>query len=196
MMNNDKINKGIQERLINYNENTKLKMFFDIEMELTNRNIIFENSNELKRNKKINTDIVNKNIKMVKQPKETILKSDNYYVNRTIEDQKSNYLNKFYKHQTIPKKSKFPDRGVNMPNMVTGYNHNILSNNTVDIENDLTNRNLILTNCDEKNKKEHIQPSMKNINMVKFFENNEIVYIPEPLVIEQCQRPKGPFCQR
>lgn len=196
MMNNDKINKGIQERLINYNENTKSKMFFDIEMELTNRNIIFENSNELKRNKKINTDIVNKNIKMVKQPKETILKSDNYYVNRTIEDQKSNYLNNFYKHQTIPKKSKFPDRGVNMPNMVTGYNHNILSNNTVDIENDLTNRNLILTNCDEKNKKEHIQPSMKNINMVKFFENNEIVYIPEPLVIEQCQRPKGPFCQR
>lgn len=196
MMNNDKINKGIQERLINYNQNTKSKIFFDIEMELTNRNVIFENSNELKRNKKINTDIVNKNIKMVKQPKETILKSDNYYVNRTVEDQKSNYLNKFYKHQTIPKKSKFPDRGVNMPNMVTGYNHNILSNNTVDIENDLTNRNSILTNCDEKNKKEHIQPSMKNINMVKFFENNEVVYIPEPLVIEQCQRPKGPFCQR
>jgi len=196
MMNNDKINKGIQERFINYNENTKPNMFFDIEMELTNRNIIFENSNELKRNKKINTDIVNKNFKMVKQPKETILKSDKYYVNRTIEDQKSNYLNKFYKHQTIPKKSKFPDRGVNMPNMVTGYNHNILSNNTVDIENDLTNRNSILTKCKEINKKEHIQPSIKNINMVKFFENNEVVYIPEPLVIEQCQRPKGPFCQR
>ena len=107
MMNNDKINKGLQEILVNYNKNIKLDSFFDIEMELTNRNIIFENSNELKRNKKINTDIVNKNIKMVKQPKETILKSDNYYINRTIEDQKSNYLNKFYKHKRYLKKQNF-----------------------------------------------------------------------------------------
>ena len=79
--------------------------------------------------------------------------------------------------------------------MVSGYNHNVLSNNTVDIENDLTNRNLILTKCDEKNKKEFVQPSIKNINMIKFFENNKVVYIPEPLVIEQHQRPNGPFCQ-
>ena len=92
MMNNDKINKGLQERFINYNKNIKSEMFFDIEMELSNRNIIFENSNEYKRNKKINTDIVDKNIKILKRPKETFLKSDNYYIKRTIEDQKSNYL--------------------------------------------------------------------------------------------------------
>ena len=194
-MNNDKINERIQERFAIFNEDTKLDTIFDIEMELTNRNIIFENSNELKRNKKINTDFINNNIKMVKKPTENILKSDKYYINRTIDDEKSNYLNTFYKHQSIPKKSKFPDRGVNMPNMVSGYNHNVLSNNTVDIENDLTNRNLILTKCDEKNKKEFIQPSIKNINMIKFFENNDVLYIPEPLVIEQYQRPNGPFCQ-
>ena len=32
--------------------------------------------------------------------------------------------------------------------------------------------------------------------MLEFFENDNTVYIPEPLVIEKCQRPKGPFCQR
>jgi len=196
MMNNDKINKGIQERLVNYNKNVINDIFFDIEMELTNRNLIFENSNEDKRNKKINTDIIDKNIKLTKPPKETLLKSDNYYINRSVEEQKSNYLNKFYKHQTIPKKSKFPEMGINMPSMINGFNHNVLSNNTIDIENDLTNRNLILTKCNETNKKEHIQPIIKNIKTIKFFENNKNVYIPEPLVIEQCQRPKGPFCQR
>ena len=50
MMNNDKINKGIQERLVNYNKNVINDIFFDIEMELTNRNLIFENSsNRLKK---------------------------------------------------------------------------------------------------------------------------------------------------
>ena len=86
--------------------------------------------------------------------------------------------------------------GINMPSMINGFNHNVLSNNTIDIENDLTNRNLILTKCNETNKKEHIQPIIKNIKTITFFENNKNVYIPEPLIIEQCQRPKGPFCQR
>ena len=63
-------------------------------------------------------------------------------------------------------------------------------------KNNLTNRNLILTNCDETKKKENIKPSIKNINMIEFFKKNKTVYIPEPLVIEQCQRPKGPFCQQ
>ena len=196
MMNNDKINKGLQERLVNYNKNIKLDSFFDIEMELTNRNIIFENSNEYRRNKKINTDIVDKNVNMVKRPKETNLKSDKYYINLAVEDQKSNFLNKFYKHQAVPRKTKFPNMGINMPNMVTGYNHNILSKNTVDIENDLTNRNIILTKYNETNKKEHIIPVIKNINNVKFFKKNNTIFIPEPLIIENCQRPKGPFCQR
>ena len=111
-MNNDKINERIQERFAFFNKDTKLDTNFDIEMELTNRNIIFENSNELKRNKKINTDIVNKNIKMLKNPTETILKSDKYYINRTIDDEKSNYLNTFYKHQSIPKKVNFQIRAL------------------------------------------------------------------------------------
>ena len=81
-----------------------------------------------------------------------------------------------------------------MPNMKTGYTHNVLSNNTVDIENELTNRNLILTNCDEINKKHNVTPSIKNINMLEFFEKNKTTYIPEPLVVETFQRPKGPFC--
>ena len=195
MMNNDKINKGLQERFANLKKNVKSNIIFDIEMELTNRNIIFENSNNYKRNKKINTDIVNKNVKITKIPKETSLKNDIFYINRTAEDQKKNYLNKFYKHQTIPEQSKFPDMGINMPKMVTGYNHNILSDNTVDIENDIKNKNSILMKGNETNKKEHIDPYINNINMVTFFENNKTTYIPEPLVIEQYQRPKGPFTQ-
>jgi hypothetical protein len=195
-MNNEKINKRIQKRFVNYNEKTKSNNFFNIEMELTNRNIIFENSNEYKRNNKINTDIVDKNISIPKRPKETILKNDNYYINRIEKDEQSKFSKNFYKYQAIPKKTKFPDMGINMPNMITGYNYNILSNNTVDIENNLTNRNLILTNCDETKKKENVKPSIKNINMIEFFKKNKTVYIPEPLVIEQCQRPKGPFCQQ
>ncbi len=45
-MDNEKINERIQNRFINYNKKIKLNNFIDIEKELTNRNIIFENSNK------------------------------------------------------------------------------------------------------------------------------------------------------
>ena len=95
-MNNDKINKRIQKRLINYNKVIKPDNFLSIEKELTNRNIILENSNEYKRKDKIYTNIVNTNALIQKIPEENILKNDKYYLNRTNIDQENNFNYKFY----------------------------------------------------------------------------------------------------
>ena len=197
-MNNDKINNRIQKRLVKYEKNTKIDSdnYFNIEEELTNRNLIFENSNEYKRKNKINTDFINEKALLNKLPEETIIFNDPYNINLVNIKSKENYEYKFYKHQNIPVKSKFPDMGVNMPKMTTGYNYNVLSNNTVDIENEITNRNVILTKGTKVKRKEKIHPNINNLNMLEFFEKQKDVYIPEPLIIERCQRPKGPFCQR
>lgn len=197
-MNNDKINKRIQKRLIKYEKNTKIDSdnYFNIEEELTNRNIIFENSGEYNRKNKMNTDFINERPLLNKLPEETIIFNDPYNINLINIRSKENYDYTFYKHQNIPMKSKFPDMGINMPKMINGYNYNVLSNNTVDIENQLTNRNIILTKGVKVKRKENIHPNINNLNMLEFFEKQKNVYIPEPLVIERCQRPKGPFCQR
>ena len=195
-MDNEKINERIQKRFINYNKKIKSNNFIEIEKELTNRNIIFENSNEDKRKNKINTNIINTNVLIQKRPEENILKSDKYYLNRTNMDYENSLNYNFYKYQAIPKESHFPEKGINMPKMTTGYNNKILSNNTISIENNLTNRNLILTKGVKIKRKNKVQPKINNIKMLKLFESNESIYIPEPLVIEDCQRPKGPYCQR
>ena len=163
-------------------------------MELTNRNIIFENSNNIEKKKKINTDIINKNILKPIKTSQTILKNDDFYIKKINSDSKKKFSYNFFKNQTIPKKNFFPERGINMPNMKNGFLHNVLSTNTIDIENDITNRNIILKNHTEVVRKEFIYPNIRKINNKKFFNVDNNVYIPLPLIVENNQRPNGPFC--
>lgn len=193
-MNDERINKGINKRFINLNYKSRGELYLDIENELTNRNLIFKNSSNIEKKKKINTDIINKNILKPIKTSQTILKNDNFYIKKIDNDSKKKFNYNFYKNQTIPKNNVFPERGINMPNMKNGFLHDVLSTNTVDIENDITNRNVILKNDIKVIRKENIYPNIKKINSKKFFNTNNNIYIPLPLIVENNQRPKGPFC--
>ena len=81
-----------------------------------------------------------------------------------------------------------PDLGIINGMMSSGYNHNVLSNNTADIESNLFgigSTNLVQTRADTS-------PSMNKRNYCKWFPRNN-VFLPTPLVIEKSQRATGPF---
>ena len=72
--------------------------------------------------------------------------------------------------------------------MAGGYTHNILSNNTTDLESDLFGigtSNLVTPY-------QKPAPSFNNLDNLKFF-NKPGYCIPNPLVVEKRQRPTGPF---
>ena len=101
---------------------------------------------------------------------------------------KKSFKHEIYKYKCISSQSAFPCR-LNMPMMVNGYNNNILSNNASDIESSLFgigSTNLVAS-------KKPVVPKINNIPSVKFF-NEMKVLLPEPLIIEKCQRAAGPFC--
>lgn len=94
-----------------------------------------------------------------------------------------------WKFKTISNDSRLPCAGVNMPMMTNGYNNNILSNNASDIESALFgigSTNLVKA-------KAPVTPELNKLGQVKFF-NTMNVFLPEPLVVENNQRAKGPFC--
>lgn len=94
-----------------------------------------------------------------------------------------------WKFKTISNDSRLPCAGINMPMMTNGYNNNILSNNASDIESALFGigaTNLVKATTP-------VKPELNTLGQVKFF-NNMNVFLPEPLVVENNQRAKGPFC--
>ena len=83
----------------------------------------------------------------------------------------------------------FADLGILSGVMSSGYNHNILSNNTADIESNLFG--IGSTNLAE-NTSNKVTPRINKLDKCSFFPLNK-VYLPNPLVIEKYQRPPGPF---
>ncbi len=83
----------------------------------------------------------------------------------------------------------FADLGVLSGVMSSGYNHNILSNNTADIESNLFgigSTNLAETGINV------FYPNVNKLNNCSFFPLPK-VFIPHPLIVEKNQRPSGPF---
>lgn len=97
-----------------------------------------------------------------------------------------NYNN--YKDQSTPSNSNFPSLGINQGNMKTGFYNNVLSNNACDIESSLfgiNSSNLVLPSFQP-------QPSLNKLNEKSFFELPN-AFLPNPLIIQNNQRPSGPF---
>tara|TARA_X000000950_G_C13921406_1_gene663651 strand:+ start:20506 stop:20874 length:369 start_codon:yes stop_codon:yes gene_type:complete len=93
-------------------------------------------------------------------------------------------LQRTYKQQSIPYNSEHPAYGINMPRMIGGYYNNVLSNNPSDIESSLYG--IGSTNLHKPNSQ--VKPSLNKLNDVTFFEKHA-KFIPEPLIIENKQRP-------
>jgi len=91
-------------------------------------------------------------------------------------------------HTSVQKDNCFPDLGIISGNMSSGYNHNVLSNNTADIESKLFG--IGSTNLVKPQK--IIIPQINNLNNCKWM-NKLPLFIPAPLVQEKYQRPTGPF---
>jgi hypothetical protein len=94
-----------------------------------------------------------------------------------------------WKFKCIAHDTRFPCAGINMPMMTNGYNNNVLSNNASDIESSLFgigSSNLVKP-------KKPTKPNLNHIGDIKFFNYLERT-MPNPLIIENNQRPKGPFC--
>ena len=94
-----------------------------------------------------------------------------------------------YKFKCIPKESSMPGLGVNMAMMINGYNNNVLSRNASDVESALFGINS--TNLVKPRPPVYCQA--KTLPVASFFPLPK-KFIPEPLVVEKCQRPIGPFC--
>lgn len=83
----------------------------------------------------------------------------------------------------------FADLGILTGVMSSGYNHNVLSNNTADIESNLFgigSTNLAETKSDD------FYPRINKLEKCTFFPLPK-VFVPEPLVVLKNQRPSGPF---
>jgi hypothetical protein len=94
-----------------------------------------------------------------------------------------------YKFKCIPSESAFPGLGVNMPMMTNGFNNNVLSRNASDVESALfgiNSTNLV-------NARAPVHCKINTLPTKNFFPLPKR-FIPEPLVVETCQRPSGPFC--
>jgi hypothetical protein len=97
--------------------------------------------------------------------------------------------NSLYKFKTISADTRMPCAGINMPMMTNGYNNNILSNNASDIESSLFG----IGSANLVKEQKPVVPQLNKVGNVKFFERMN-PFLPEPLVIENNQRAKGPFC--
>ena len=83
----------------------------------------------------------------------------------------------------------FPDLGILTGPMYSGFNHHVLSNNSADIESYLFG----IGSTNLAKPKSHIfRPSINNRKSCKFFERPVLV-MPNDLVVENNQRPIGPF---
>ena len=98
-------------------------------------------------------------------------------------------LTKLDKDTHIRKERCIPDLGINMQGLPGGYNNHVLSNNTADIESNLFG--IGATNL-AKPKSHRFNPSINNRNNCKFFDRPAFV-MPSNLVVDNNQRPSGPF---
>ena len=88
----------------------------------------------------------------------------------------------------IPYTNRYAGFGTNVGAMKSGYYHNILSNNTANIESNLFN----IREFDLTTTKTDFKPSLNTLKEQTFFNKNN-VFVPEPLVVQKNQRPVGPF---
>ncbi len=88
----------------------------------------------------------------------------------------------------IPYTNRYAGFGTNVGMMKSGYYHNILSNNTANIESNLFN----IREFDLTTSKTEFKPSLNTLKEQTFFSKNN-VFVPEPLVVQKNQRPVGPF---
>ena len=107
--------------------------------------------------------------------------------------QQNEYLHQrnfmLFKNNAVPTQSVFPGLGINMPLMNGGYQNEVLSRNTADVESALFgvgSTNLV-------NPKAPTYAKINKMPEKAFFELPK-KFLPEPLVVEKHQRPKGPFC--
>uniref|UniRef100_A0A6C0KFE1 Uncharacterized protein n=1 Tax=viral metagenome TaxID=1070528 RepID=A0A6C0KFE1_9ZZZZ len=109
----------------------------------------------------------------------TIKNSPNDYCIQ--ESNKDNYASLvYYKHKLEAYNTQIPDAGINMGPI----NASILSHNYADIDSFL--KGTYFNNL-EKPRRE-FTPRIKKFKSIAFFDRLT-TYIPEPLVIENCQRP-------
>ena len=109
-----------------------------------------------------------------------------YKQNQKAQHDNIEYL--VFKNKKVPLNSALPDFGINMGNMAGGYTHGILSNNTPDLESYLFGigtSNLV---------KPFIKPyeDINKLGNIPFY-SKPGYSMPKPMVIENRQRPTGPF---
>ena len=109
-----------------------------------------------------------------------------YNKETTANQQNSEYL--VFKNKKIPKTSALPGLGINAGNMAGAYTHSILSNNTADLESYLFG---IGTSNLVKTFRKPVQ-RLNTLDNLNFFEKPGYS-MPHPLVVENRQRPIGPF---
>ena len=103
-------------------------------------------------------------------------------------DNKNHMLHHMNMLPAIPYTNRFAGFGTNVGQMKAGYYHNILSNNTANIESDLFN----IRAFDLTKPKQEFRPSLNQLQEQTFFSKSN-VFVPEPLVVQKNQRPVGPF---
>lgn len=113
--------------------------------------------------------------------------SRNYCLEKQLNANHEKY--NFYKYKKIPVNSELPNLGINMGNMISGYYHNVLSNNTCDIESNLYG----IGSSDLISGPKNVYPDLNKLNNISFFKNKIPNFLPEPLIIEKNQRPNGPY---
>jgi hypothetical protein len=131
-----------------------------------NRNIIINNS-------KLDILEPTKNLYMVN---DTILQNR---INKNIVEQNTDI------NYGVSQLSANPDFGINAGHM----SRDVLSKNPINIENELYGLHMLNGKYQVKKRKYGFTPRINKLNNVKFFEKQEVTYIPEPLVIEKNQRP-------
>jgi hypothetical protein len=109
-----------------------------------------------------------------------------YNINLNAGNKRSRHV--LYEYSTVSNNTLLPEAGVNIP-MLKGYNQNILSNNAADIESQLFG----IGSANLVQKKQLVTPHINTLNSVKFIDTLNI-YLPQPMVIDRHQRPRGPFC--
>jgi hypothetical protein len=109
-----------------------------------------------------------------------------YALEQTDNKNKQGYLMNILPQ--IPYTNRYAGFGTNVGAMKSGYYHNILSNNTANIESNLFN----IREFDLTKSKTEFKPSLNTLGEQTFFSKNN-VFVPEPLVVQKNQRPVGPF---
>ncbi len=131
---------------------------------------------------KVNTNINNKSLTTILQPTRNLyMEGDTYLANKINYDIEKNRLNPV---RRFANENMIPASGINVGNMPG----NTLSKNYMDIESELYGMNVLNAKYQSKTRKNCFTPRIKNLKEVSFFERPQ-VFLPEPLVIENNQRP-------